>query len=346
VNTGPAAGGTASAPPARVAPYPLLLQPILFEKVWGGLRLERFGKTLPPEKLIGESWEVADLGRTSASGAGGGEQRSVIADGPLAGRTLHDAVRLWKDDLVARDRLTAAADFPLLVKLLDARENLSVQVHPSPAYAAAHPEAHVKEECWYILQAEPGSVIYTGVKPGLTADAIGNRLDQGALADDLIATPVAPGEMYTLPSGTVHALGAGVVVAEIQTASDTTFRLFDWNRRGRELHVEQALECMDLSALPTPPTCLPPASAGSPIRLATTTRFSVDGLRLAPGQESAIAAFPACVVLTIVQGAATLRAGANAVRVESGRAAVVPASIASSATIRCDAAMTALITTL
>ena len=154
-----------------------------------------------------------------------------------------------------------------------------------------------------------------------------------------------------LPSGTVHALGAGVVVAEIQTASDTTFRLFDWDRRGRELHIEQALDCMDLSTQPIPPTRLPPIGSGGsapvrPTRLATTDHFTVDGVRLAPGQECSIAGSPACIVLTVVEGVAALRAGSANLEVTSGRAAVVPACLAASATIRGDAALTALITTL
>jgi hypothetical protein len=130
-----------------------VFEPILLEKVWGGRRLERYGKKLPPGKLIGESWEVADLPATSESGAGGGPARSVIANGALAGRTLHDALELWGEGLLGPKPPWPGGAYPLLVKFLDARENLSVQVHPSPAYAAAHPGAHLKTECWYVLQA-------------------------------------------------------------------------------------------------------------------------------------------------------------------------------------------------
>jgi mannose-6-phosphate isomerase len=148
-------------------PYPLTFSPILLAKVWGGDRLARFGKPIRPGDTIGESWEIADLADTAASGAGGGAQRSVIAAGALAGRTLADALREWGPALLGAARPAEGGGFPLLVKLLDARENLSVQVHPSPAYARAHAGARLKTECWYILDSQPGSVIYKGVRPGI-----------------------------------------------------------------------------------------------------------------------------------------------------------------------------------
>src|SRR5437762_3181589 len=121
------------------------------EKVWGGRRLEAFGKRLPAGKKIGESWELADLASTSPSGGGGAPARSVIGGGSLAGKTLADAMAMWGRDLMGDARRAPSGGFPLLVKFLDASENLSVQVHPSPAYAAAHRDAHLKTECWYII---------------------------------------------------------------------------------------------------------------------------------------------------------------------------------------------------
>jgi mannose-6-phosphate isomerase len=222
-------------------------------KVWGGDRLAHFGKSVKSGDKIGESWELADLGATSASGAGGGAVRSVIANGALAGKTIHDAIELWGDALLPRAALTPEGNFPLLVKFLDAREDLSVQVHPSPAYASKHKDAHLKTECWYILDAQPGSVIYKGVKPGVTRErferALRSRDGRGVV--ELIDTvPAIPGECHNLPSGTLHALGAGVLVAEVQTPSDTTFRVFDWGRKGRELHVERAMECIEWGPAP------------------------------------------------------------------------------------------------
>lgn len=233
--------------------YPLLFEPLLFEKVWGGRRLERFGKPLPPGKKIGESWELADLAATSASGAGGGAARSKIINGPLAGRTIREAMEQAGDDILPPVARTPGGDFPLLIKFLDAGEHLSVQVHPSPEYAAAHPGAHLKTECWHILDAEPGSVIYKGIKPGVRREQFEQLARSGdpKIVDMLVAVPAIPGQCHNLPSGTVHALGAGVLVAEVQTPSDTTFRLYDWGRTGRELHIEPALACADFA--PPPP---------------------------------------------------------------------------------------------
>lgn len=227
--------------------YPFVLEPIYKEKVWGGRALERLGRTLPggPDVKIGESWELADLDITSPSGGGGGGAHSRIRNGPLRERTLREVLRDFGDLVTGGTPLTSAGGFPLLLKYLDARENLSVQVHPSPAYAAAHPEAHLKSEAWYIVDAEPGAVIYKGVRDGTTPDTFEAAIADGSVVELLIPVPARPGDCHYLPSGTCHALGAGIVVAEVQTASDTTFRVYDWGRTDRELHVAEALECID-----------------------------------------------------------------------------------------------------
>jgi mannose-6-phosphate isomerase len=230
-----------------VALYPFLLEPIYKEKVWGGRALERLGRTLPggPDTRIGESWELADLDATSPSGGGGGGAHSRIRNGPLQERFLRDAVRDFGGKVTGTLRLTPTWGFPLLLKYLDARENLSVQVHPSPAYAARHPEAHLKSEAWYIVDAEPDAVLYKGVREGTSREAFARAIQEGTVEELMIAVPARPGDCHYLPSGTCHALGGGILVAEVQTPSDTTFRVFDWGRTDRELHVEQALECID-----------------------------------------------------------------------------------------------------
>ncbi len=284
-----------------VTPYPLVFEPLLFEKVWGGRRLDRFGKTLPPGKPIGESWELADMAATSASGAGGGEARSVIANGSMKGRTLREALAAW--DVLgdpARNRAAAESGFPLLVKYLDAKENLSVQVHPSPAYAKLHPNAHLKTECWYILDAEPGSVIYKGVKPGVSRESFARHVADGTVVNDLVAVPAVAGEMHNLPSGTVHALGAGVVVAEIQTPSDTTFRVYDWGRKGRQLHVQESLECIEFGPAPGATR-----GGGKESPLVSTPFYRVDELNLSCERRAAAAG---CCVLMVLSGMGALAA--------------------------------------
>jgi len=307
-----------------IAPYPLVFEPILLEKVWGGRRLERLGKKLPSGKNIGESWELADLGATSSSGAGGGAARSVIAAGPLAGKTLHDAAALWKNDLLGG--IKAEPGFPLLIKFLDANENLSVQVHPSPAYAAAHRDANLKTECWYILDAAPGSVIYKGVKPGVTRESFARHIQNGSVVSDMIAVPAVVGECHNLPSGTCHALGAGVLVAEVQTPSDTTYRVFDWGRQGRELHIAQALECIDFGPAPAATKLGPGASLATLVR---TEYFIVQEALSPSGGAPALAeGIDGPRVLIVLTGSVSMQPeGGSSVVAPAGTTALIPASL-------------------
>ncbi len=226
--------------------YPLKFEPIYKPKVWGGRALEQLGRTLPgdADTAIGESWEIADLSQSSISGGGGGQERSVIANGPLAGQTLRDVIEQYGCTLLGRLRLDQAGGFPLLVKYLDANEKLSVQVHPSIDYAQAHPEAHLKSEAWYIVDAQPGAVIYKGVREGVTPQQFRSAIDDGAIEQIMVKVPVKAGDCHYLPSGTCHALGEGILVAEVQTPSDTTFRVYDWERSGRALHVDEAMGCI------------------------------------------------------------------------------------------------------
>jgi mannose-6-phosphate isomerase len=203
--------------------YPLTFEPLLKEKVWGGRALEQFGKQLPTGILFGESWELADLPTTIPDG------KSVISNGPRKGESLNES-------------------FPLLIKYLDANDNLSVQVHPSEAYAQVHPEAHLKSEAWVILDTVPEGKIYVGLKEGTTEEVFRKSIQNDSVPELLRAINVKKGECYYLPSGTCHALGTGVLVAEVQTPSDTTFRVWDWGRTSREMHVEKAMKCIDFNA--------------------------------------------------------------------------------------------------
>ena len=230
--------------------YPLKFDPIYKEKVWGGRRLEALGRSLPGthETMIGESWEIADLGATSESGGGGGAERSVIVNGPLQSVSLHEAMQHFGPRLMGNLQPTAGGDFPLLVKYLDAAENLSLQVHPSQSFVQQHSQAHLKSEAWYVVAAEPGAAIYKGVHETVDArqltEAIATNQTQ-QIEPLLIKVPVQAGDCHYLPSGTCHALGGGILVAEVQTPSDTTFRVFDWGRTGRQLHVDEAMQCID-----------------------------------------------------------------------------------------------------
>lgn len=306
--------------------YPLVTEPILKEKVWGGRRLEALGKALPEGLKIGESWELADLLATSADGGGGDAAHSPIANGEMRGLTIHDAVRAMGSNLVGHLPLTPDGGFPLLAKYLDAEENLSVQVHPSPGYAAAHPEAHLKTETWYVVDAAPGAVIYRGVKPGVTRDRFAKAIEAGTVEGDLVAVPAHAGDVHHLPSGTVHALGAGVVVAEVQTPSDTTFRVYDWGREGRRLHVGEALECIDFTASEIGPA-RGDGSARCP--LVSTAHYELSEVRAVGDSEREIdTREDAPVVWMVVHGAGRLESLDDAfepVEFETGTSVVIPA---------------------
>ncbi len=304
--------------------YPLRFNPIYKEKVWGGRMLEKLGRSLPglTNALIGESWELADLGQSSPSGGGGGQERSVIANGPLAGQTLREAVERYGDTLMGRLTTTDSGDFPLLVKFLDAQQPLSVQVHPSPAYARAHPDAHLKSEAWYIVEAKPGAVIYKGVREGVTPEQFRQAINDGGVEKLMIPVPVKPGDCHYLPSGTCHALGPGILVAEVQTPSDTTFRVYDWGREGRELHVDQALQCICFG----PPNAKPYEKrshiAGihtTVTRLVTCEHFRIEKVRMSEGYQQEVP-YDQPAVWMVLEGAGTLTPDPPDAHTQPGRA--------------------------
>ena len=219
--------------------YPLKFKPIYKQRIWGGQKLrEVFGKDLTAGQKIGESWELADLP----------EDKSVIANGELAGQTLHSAIEKYPKEITGDEDFTLP--FPLLIKILDAEDVLSVQVHPDPETCRRMGKGTPKTECWYIIAAEPGAVIYKGLKKGVTKQQFAEAIEKGAVAEMLVKVPVRAGECHFLPAGTAHAIGPGLLIAEIQTPSDTTYRVFDWNRvddtgKARELHIEEALESIN-----------------------------------------------------------------------------------------------------
>ena len=276
-DSNPSLRASAPADPFPTLDTPLTFQPILQHRVWGGSILaSRFHKPpLPQDQPTGESWEICDL--ESAV--------STVSGGPLHGRPLDQLLQQASDQLLGTAK-PFQNRFPLLIKFLDARENLSVQVHPSDAYArkANLPDVRVKHEAWYILHAEPDAGIYVDLRPQTTLDDLRQALRDNSTASLLQFHPVAPGQCYYLPSGTLHALGAGVVVAEVQTPSDTTFRLYDWGRRGRELHIQQALDSIDLSRpwAPQPPQAIHRPGAQTAWRLATCPYFNIDEITLPP----------------------------------------------------------------
>jgi mannose-6-phosphate isomerase len=224
---------------------PLVFEPIFMERVWGGRRLESlYGKRLPSAALIGESWEVVDRP----------EAQSVVHDGPLRGLTLHT---LWcKHREAVFGNVPDGPHFPILAKLLDAQENLSLQVHP-PATKAKELGGESKSELWYVANAAPKARIYAGLKKGTSRDNFAKAIEQGKVEKHLHVLEVQSGDAIFLPSGRMHALGAGNVIVEIQENSDTTYRIYDWDRAKkrrapRPMHITEAMECVDFTDFAPP----------------------------------------------------------------------------------------------
>lgn len=221
--------------------YPFIFQPIFKERVWGGRNLEKlYQKKLPPGVPIGESWEISDRE---------GDE-SVIANGPLAGKDLRWLMEHHRAELLGPAK--AKCDrFPLLAKILDAQDKLSLQVHP-PASIAMQLGGEPKTEMWYIAEATPEADVFIGLKHGATRAEFERKIEMGTVAECFHHIRVKKGDAMFLHSGRVHALGAGNVVFEIQQNSDTTYRVYDWHRMGlddkpRELHVAQSLESIDFN---------------------------------------------------------------------------------------------------
>lgn len=256
--------------------YPLRFTPLFQHYLWGGRRLvELFGKPAPEGMVVAESWEVVDHGPA----------QSLVADGPLAGRSLQSLVQEYGRDLLGIH--FPLEQFPLLFKFLDAHQKLSVQVHPNDSQAARLvPPDLGKTEAWVIVHAEPHSRIYAGLRPGVDRQVLERHLAAGDAADCLHSFEANAGDCVFIPAGTVHALGAGLVVAEIQQSSNTTFRLFDWNRLGpdgqpRPLHIAAALEVIDFSTGPVMPVAPRPTHTPHVQRLVECDKFVLDRWHLA-----------------------------------------------------------------
>lgn len=222
--------------------YPLRLNPALHVRVWGGRRLQTvFNKPLPTDEPYGESWEMHDS--------------ATVADGPLAGQTLGALLATYGHDLIGLDN-DPALGFPLLLKLMDSRDWLSVQVHPDDDQARElEGEPRGKTEAWIVLDAQPGARLVIGVRPGTTRSDLAEAIRQNTLERLLVYANITAGDVLLNTAGAIHALGPGLLIYEIQQSSDTTYRLYDWGRRGldgepRDLHIEKGLAVANLDTLP------------------------------------------------------------------------------------------------
>lgn len=297
---------------------PIKLQPFFAPRIWGGRALEtRFRKELPPGN-IGESWEIS----THPDGP------SRVASGTLAGLTLDEAIARWGAEQVLG---VPAADFPLLIKLLDARDVLSVQVHPDDAYALRTEGELGKTEAWVILAAQPGASIVYGVVPGASPETFRVALARGELAGQLRSVPVHPGEVFNIPAGMVHALGRGILVYEVQQNSNAVYRVYDWDRlengKPRQLHLDKALDVIawDNCGMDAGAEGLSLPTRGGTARLMVVNRYftlrqlDVAGeMPLEPGRFHAI---------TVAQGSGAIAWAGGTLPLAGGESVLVPAAL-------------------
>ncbi len=296
--------------------YPLKFQPIYKEKIWGGRNLERlFDRTLPSGEEIGESWELADLP----------EGVSLCTNGPMAGTTLTEITARAGADLLGGAQPMPNGRFPLLLKFLDANDILSLQVHPdAEAAQAIGGDARMKTECWYCVESRDG-YIYKGVKPGVSPEQFGQAIQCDQAEEVVRRIDMAGGDFHYLPAGTVHAVGPGLVLAEVQTPSDTTYRVTDWGR-GRQVHLERSMQCIRFDI----DSDTSPGAQGE--RMLVTDYFTVARRTLGPDGGDVELPPRRCVAIMFLSGfgPTTIRHGGDAqptTNVHAGDTLLVPASL-------------------
>jgi mannose-6-phosphate isomerase len=258
--------------------YPLTFEPVFKDYPWGGRNLETLlGRTIP-DGIVAESWDISAHPNGS----------SPVANGALKGKSLQDIMALWGTDLVGSRNAGEMAQnrFPLLIKLLDANRWLSVQVHPEDGYALEHEGESGKTEMWVVVHAEPEAELIYGFAPGVTRERFAQAIEEGDTERYLHRLPVRKGDVIFVPTGSIHALGPGIVVAEIQQNSDTTYRIYDWGRP-RPLHIQKALDVLDFDLVE--PQALQPTAvmdAKVPTEVIGESRyFRTERLRMGPGQS-------------------------------------------------------------
>jgi mannose-6-phosphate isomerase len=297
--------------------YPLKFKPIYKEAVWGGRRLQSvLNKSLAAGKLIGESWEL--------SGVKG--NLSVASNGYLKGNTIEDLIEVYMGELVGEKVYEQfGLEFPLLVKLIDANDWLSVQVHPDDATAAERHHAYGKTEMWHVIDAAPSAELIVGFGKDSSCGELLQHVEDNTLRDLLNVEKASSGDTFFIPAGTIHAIGTGLLIAEIQQTSDITYRVYDWGRNlpNRPLHMDLAIDVISYRA-----------SQGSKVApqaapLVACPYFTTSKLTLAQPTQRSYAALDSFVVYLCLSGAAQVACGQQPESLAKGETLLVPAALAS-----------------
>ena len=303
--------------------YPLTFKPIFKERIWGGRELERlYHKPIPPAATIGEAWEISDRP---------GDE-NIILNGPLAGKSIRWLMENHAREILGGARPAAAGRFPLLCKILDARDKLSLQVHP-PAGKAVELNGEPKTEMWFIADAVPGAELFVGLRRGVTRAEFERKITNGSVAECFHRVPVRAGDTMFLPSGRVHAIGAGLVIFEIQQNSDTTYRVFDWHRTGldgkpRDLHIPQSLASIDFNDFEPEPVASPLVADGQ-VRKRNLVRdplFDVEAWQLDAKAAGSLRSGKLQIV-AVTSGQIEIQSGSTSLNLAAGQFCLVPASL-------------------
>ena len=301
--------------------YPLKFLPILKERVWGGRRLTKdYGKDAAEGTKIGESWEL--------SGVQG--DISIVANGFLEGNNLEEVVEVYMGDLVGEKIFEKfGREFPLLIKLIDANEDLSIQVHPPDEMARERHHAYGKTEMWYVLEAGSDARIYTGFNQEMTKESFKKSLERGDIAEKLNIEKPITGDVFFLPAGRVHAIGKGIVLAEIQQTSDITYRIWDWNRNGldgnpRDLHTDLAVDAIDYNIYDSYKTRTEPKPNGT-VNIIDCNYFTTNIIDIDRHMIKDYSLIDNFIIYICIDGNTVLEWEAGSVNLMKGETVLIPA---------------------
>lgn len=297
--------------------YPLKFSPILKERVWGGDSIKtQLGKEYNGDAVIGESWELSGVQ----------EDISYISNGFLEGNDINDLIETYLGDLVGDSVYEKYGnEFPLLIKILDIKESLSLQIHPDDETAIERHECYGKTECWYILDASPDAKIYLGLNRHLTAQEFFDKCNDETIVDALNVIKPVPGDIIYIKPGTLHAATGGILVAEVQQVSDVTYRVYDWGREhnpktAREMHIDLAIDCINYEKLDTSKYIFKGGSAENPY-------FKIKRIEIADTYRNASYTFPSFIIYFCTQGEATVINGITSETIKKGEVILIPSQM-------------------
>lgn len=302
--------------------YPLTFKPILKSVIWGGSQICPFKGITPTEEGVGESWELSHVD----------DNFSVVAEGELANKSLDELIKEYGKELVGGKVMERfGSRFPLLIKFIDARDNLSIQVHPDDELAKVRHNSFGKTEMWYVIKADKGASLYSGFSQQIDKEEYVKRVGNNTIMDVLKKYDVSEGDVFFLPAGRVHAIGAGCFIAEIQQTSNITYRIYDYNRKDkngntRELHTELAKDAIDYTLYPDYRTHYK-AHTNATVNLADCKYFTTNLIELDTVMVRDFEELDSFVVYICMEGSATLRdCNGYEIRIHQGQTALIPAN--------------------